>query len=269
MKNKIILITGGSSGIGKAAAAELHKLGAKIVLQARDIEKLKSAANEISPSGKDISYYSTDLSDQQAVEFTAVKIIENEGLPDIIINCAGAGEWLSFKEADTSHFKNTMDSPYIATAITCKVFFDKMQSRKNGHFIIINSAAAYFSFPGATGYIPARWAMLGFSKSLQADLYNTDFKVSMLALGKVDSPYFTNNPKSEDRIPRIASWLIPTMSEKTAGREVVKLARSKKAIVIKPISMSVFVLLNRFMPGLFNWLMRITGYSNMKSNRGN
>jgi len=260
MKNKLILITGGSSGIGKAAAIELHKQGAKIILQARNIEKLKSASLEIDALGNRISYYSTDLTDQDSVESSAKKIIENEGLPDVVINSAGAGEWFSFKEATLSHFKTTIDSPYIATALTCKVFYDKMQERGSGHFIIINSVACYFSFPGATGYIPARWAMLGFSRALQADLFNTNFKVSMIALGKVDSPYFKNNPTSEDRIPKIANWLVPTMSQKSAGDVISKIVKTKKAIVIKPSTMSLLVFFNRFFPRLFRWLMRITGY---------
>lgn len=257
MNNKLILITGGSSGIGKAAAIELHKQGAKIILQARDRGKLKSAAAEIDSSGSRVSYYSTDLSNQESVEASAKQIIENDGLPDVIINSAGSGEWLSFKEADLSHFKTTMDSPYLATALTCKVFYDKMQERGNGHFIIINSAAAYFSFPGATGYTPARWAILGFSQALQADLYNTRFKVSMIALGKVDSPYFKNNPISEDRIPKIANWFTPTMTEEAAGRVIAKTTKTQKAIVIKPPAMSLFVFLNRLFPGALRWLMRI------------
>jgi len=260
MNNKLILITGGSSGIGKAAAIQLHKQGAKIILQALNIEKLKKTALEIDPSGKRVVYYSTDLTNQDSVELAAYKIIKNEGLPDVVINSAGSGEWLSFKEAPLTHFKSTMDSPYLATALTCKVFFDKMQERGNGHFIIINSAAAYFSFPGATGYTPARWAMLGFARSLQADMFNTNFTISMIALGKVDSPYFKNNPISEERIPKIANWLVPTMSEKDAGRVIAKNVRTKKTIVIKPFNMAFFVFLNRLFPGIFRWLMRITGH---------
>ncbi|MEO1518842.1 MAG: SDR family NAD(P)-dependent oxidoreductase [Bacteroidota bacterium] len=262
MNDKLILITGGSSGIGKAAAIQLHRQGATIILQARNLEKLAKAALEIAPSGERVSYYSTDLTDQDAVESSAQEIVEKEGLPDVVINSAGAGEWLSFKEADLSHFADTMGSPYLATALTCKVFFDKMQERGSGHFIIVNSAAAYFSFPGATGYTPARWAMLGFSKSLQADLFDTKFRVSMVALGKVDSPYFQNNPISEERIPKIANWLVPTMSEKAAGAVIAQNVRTKKAVVIKPFVMALFVFLNRLFPGIFRWLMRITAYNN-------
>jgi short-subunit dehydrogenase len=257
MNNKLILITGGSSGIGKATAKALHQQGARIILQARTLDKLKSAAAEIDPSGKNISYYSTDLTDEQAVALAANEIVAKEGIPDVVINSAGAGEWLSFSEASLAHFKETMDSPYIATALTCKVFYDKMQQRGTGHFIIINSVAAYFSFPGATGYTPTRWAMLGLAKSLQADLFKTNFTVSTIVLGKVDSPYFTNNPISEARIPRVATLLNPTLSEEAAGRIIAKNVRTKSAVVIKPTTMAFFVFLNRLFPGVFRWLMRL------------
>lgn len=257
MKNKLVLITGGSSGIGKAAAKELHKQGARLILQARNLEKLQSAAAEISPEGERISYYSTDLTDQEAVATAARQIIANEGLPEVVINSAGAGEWLSLKEAGPGHYKETMDSPYLATAMTIKAFYDQMQERGSGHFIIINSAAAYFSFPGATGYTPGRWAMLGLAKTLQADLFGSGFKVSTIVLGKVDSPYFTNNPVSEERIPKIATLLNPTLSEKEAGRLIASNVKSQKATVIKPSTMAFFVFLNRLFPGIFRWLMRL------------
>ena len=260
MNDKLILITGGSSGIGKAAAMNLYGQGARIIIQARNLEKLKSAALEIDPSGERVSYYSTDLTNQDQVISAAHQMVEKLGVPDVVINSAGAGEWLSLKEASVSHYKDTMDTPYMATALTCKVFYDLMQSRGDGHFIIINSAACYFSFPVATGYTPGRWAMLGFSRSFQADLSDTNFKVSMIAFGKVESPYFENNPRSEERIPKIANWLIPTMSLKTTGEVIARNIMTKKAVVIKPFLMSLFVFLNRLFPGIFRWLMRITGY---------
>ena len=82
MQDKLILITGGSSGIGKAAAIELHKQGARVILQARGPEKLKSAAKEIDATGARVSFYSTDLTDEKAVETSANEIIENDSSDD-------------------------------------------------------------------------------------------------------------------------------------------------------------------------------------------
>jgi NADP-dependent 3-hydroxy acid dehydrogenase YdfG len=257
LANKLILITGGSSGIGKATAIQLAQQGAEIIIQARSIDKLKSAAAEIEAAGGKVHIYSTDLTDGKAVEQAATKIVEEVGLPDIVINSAGAGDWLSMKEATIQHYEETMASPYLATAFTCKAFYDLMQSRGSGHFIIVNSAACFFSFPKATGYGPARWAMMGLARALQADLHGTKFKVSMIALGKVNSPYFTNNPVSEDRIPRIAEILVPSMTEAASGKAIARLVKRPRNLVVRPFLMGVFAMSNRLVPGVFRWLMRV------------
>lgn len=230
----LILITGGSSGIGKASAIQLAQQGHEIIIQARNLEKLKIAAAEIQAVSKSkVHYYSTDLIDPQKVAEAAAQIVAEVGLPEVVINSAGAGEWLSLKEATIEHYGETIASPYLATAYTCKAFYDLMQERGTGHFIIVNSAACYFSFPAATGYTAARYAMLGLGKTLQADLYGSNFKVSMVALGKVQSPYFSNNPKSEERIPKIVGILVPTMTEEKSGKVIARTVRSKRNTVIQ------------------------------------
>ena len=260
LKDKIILITGGSSGIGRASALLLAQEGAILILQARSIDKLKSTAAEIEALGAQVHYYTTDLKSPEAIEKAADQMIEEVGLPEVIINSAGEGEWLSLKEASLAHFKKTIESPYLATAYTCKVFYDRMEVRAQGHFIIINSAASYFSFPGVTGYAAARWALLGFAKALQADLFQSHFKVSLVSFGKVDSPYFTNNPVSENRIPKISDWLVPTLSVEDAAKVILKTVKSPKNTTIRPTMMNVLVKMYPFFPKMFSYLMRKTGH---------
>ena len=260
LNNKLILITGGSSGIGKAAATLLVQQGAKVLLQARTESKLEEAAKAMDPTGKQVAWVSTDLTDLDSVTSSAASIVETHGVPDVIINSAGSGEWLSLAESTAEHYLETIQSPYLATAYTCKVFFDYMQERGTGQFIIVNSVACYVPIPGAIGYATSRSAMQGFANSMQADLHHTKFKVSLITLGKVDSPYFTNNPISEQRIPKAVGWFVSTMTETAAGKEVVKLVHRPKEIVVKPVMMNVLVFLNRFFPGAFKWIMRTTGY---------
>ena len=92
MTQRLILITGGSSGIGKATAAALHAQGNSLLLQARNLDKLQSVAHDIDPIGKRVHYYSTDLTVPVDVEASAKAIVQEHGLPDCIINCAGEGE---------------------------------------------------------------------------------------------------------------------------------------------------------------------------------
>jgi short-subunit dehydrogenase len=262
MTKRLILITGGSSGIGKATAAALYAQGATVLLQARNLDKLQSAAKDIDPTGKRVYYYSTDLTSPRDVKASAEAIVKKHGLPDCIINCAGEGEWLSFSESNIDHYTQTIASPYLAAALTCKVFYDLMKERGSGHFIIVNSAAAYFAFPGATGYIPSRWGLLGFSKALQADLHSTNFTVSSIVFGKVNTPYFSNNPISESRIPKIADWLIPTLTAQQAGQRIAKTVNNPKHEVLATLMFRVMVFLNRLFPRIFQYLLRKTGHKN-------
>ena len=127
MTQRLILITGGSSGIGKATADALYTQGATVLLQARNIDKLYAAAYDIDPTGKHVYYYFTDLTVPRDVEASAKAIVQEHGLPDCVINCAGEGEWLSVLESNPDHYTQTIASPYLATALTCKVFYDLMK----------------------------------------------------------------------------------------------------------------------------------------------
>ncbi|MGB2370524.1 MAG: hypothetical protein ACPH53_04325 [Flavobacteriaceae bacterium] len=84
--------------------------------------------------------------------------------------------------------------------------------------------------------------------------------MSSVVFGKVDTPYFSNNPISESRIPKIADWLIPTLTAQQAGQRIAKTVNHPKSEVLATFMLGVLVVLNRFFPASFRWLLRITGY---------
>ena len=84
--------------------------------------------------------------------------------------------------------------------------------------------------------------------------------MSSVVFGKVDTPYFSNNLTSESRIPKITDWLIPTLTAHQAVQRIAKTVKHPKSEVHAPFMLGVLVVLNRFFPGSFRWLLRITGY---------
>lgn len=260
LKDKIVLITGASSGIGAACAKLMAREEAHVVLQARSADKLEAVAKEIINTGGRASVYPTDLRDKEAVRIQSNKIKNKVGIPDIIVNSAGAGNWLSIFDTSEQDFDDMMASPYFTTIYTIKAFLADMVKRDSGHIITVNSVACYFTFPGALGYQSARWATRAFQEGLAEELRSTKVSVTSIVAGKVDSPYFTNNPVSAERIPKIASTIMKTMTVDDVAKAIIKSTRSPKKTIIIPWQMSLSVAMNRYFPGVFRVLNRMTGY---------
>lgn len=264
LKDKIILITGASSGIGKSFTKLAAKEGAKVILQARSADKLVSLAQEINNIGGKAFTYPTDLSSADAVQEQSERIKEEVGVPDIIINSAGAGNWLSIFETSESEFVEMMAAPYFATVFTIKSFINDMLKKDTAQIITINSAACYFSYPGALGYLSTRWALLGFQEGLYEELRKTNVAVTSIVAGKVDSPYFTNNPGSDERLPKVATSIMNTLSVEDVAKAIRSAINHRRKTVIIPWQMSLSVWMNRFFPGVFKVLSRATGYKGIK-----
>lgn len=265
LKDKIVLITGASSGIGEAFARRISKQGAIVVLQARSEDKLSALANDINTKGGIAHFYPTDLTNSIAVIKQAAKIKSEVGIPDIIVNSAGSGNWLSVFETSDQEFHDMMASPYFATVYTINAFKKDMVKRNNGHIISINSAASYFVFPGALGYLSARWALRAFQDGLHEELRSTNVAVSSIVAAKVDSPYFTNNPISAARLPKIGTSIMKTLTVDEVAKEIERALLHRKKTIIIPWQMSLSVFMNRFFPGVFRVLMRATGYKGIPS----
>ncbi|MFY0685611.1 MAG: SDR family NAD(P)-dependent oxidoreductase [Cyclobacteriaceae bacterium] len=257
---KLILITGASSGIGEATAKKLAILGAKVILQARSIDKLENISSDIKAS-KGIAYtYPCDLTKAEEVKTVSNQIKQEIGVPDILILSAGAGNWTSIFQTEMEEFDKMMSTPYFSTVYIVKAYLNDLVRRNSGHIITINSAASYFSFPGALGYLSTRWALRGFSEGLYEDFKSTNILVSSIVSGKVDSPYFSVNPISENRIPKIATGIMKTLSTSEVADHIIKVVEHPKKTTIIPRMMAISIFFNQWFPRLFKILMRKTGY---------
>ncbi len=260
IKNKTVLVTGASSGMGAAIAKSMSKAGAKeVLLLARRKEALDKVADAIRSDGGTARVYPVDLSDANAVGVVAKQITEEAGTPDIVVNNAGAGQWKFVDETTPEEAVQMMALPYFATFNVTHAFLPAMLKRNSGHIVNISSVASRFVWPGATAYIAARWAVKGFTEALRSDLADTGIGVTLYESAAVKSNYWEHNPGSQERIPGMGK-LIPDLEPEEVGEAVVKGVIKNKKLVVIPFMMKITYLQHRFFPEVVQWLMTKTGY---------
>ncbi len=262
MNNKIVLITGASSGIGAATAKEFARKGAMVVLVARNEKKLRKIVEEIVNSGGNAKYFVADISNFEVVKHLAMSLKKEIGLPDVIINNAGQGIWKFIDETSYEEVSEMMAVPYFAAFYLTKAFLPDMQERGSGHIVNMTSYAGFIAFSGATAYIAARTAMIGFHNALAADLYGTKIKTSLVYFAKVKSDYWKNNPGSEERLPT-SQALIPVITPEKAAKAIVKGVQKGKKRIATPFMIFVMNFLLRYTPRLTKLIINKTGYKRM------
>jgi len=258
-QNSLALISGASSGIGAATAKVLARERARVILLARTQSALESVAAEIRSSGGTAYAYPVDLTDPNSVEQIAASIKAEIGVPDILVNSAGIGRWLYAEETSPQEVIDMMAAPYFCAFFITRAFLPEMLARNSGHIVNINSPAAKLPWPGATAYTGARWALMGFTQALRADLYGTRLKVHSIVAGKVASTYWDHNPGALDRAPKIAR-IIPDLTPEQVADAVSATIRHNRSAVIIPRMLRLFYALHTLAPRLVERLVWSTGW---------
>ncbi|MDH3240168.1 MAG: SDR family NAD(P)-dependent oxidoreductase [Alphaproteobacteria bacterium] len=248
LRGKKFLITGASSGIGAATARQAAAKGAPVILVARSAERLQRVAESIRDSGGAARVYVADLSDFEAVRTTAARIQQDEGVPDIIMNNAGAGPWKFAHETTPEEAARMMAVPYLGAFAVTRAFLPQMIARRSGVIVNVTSVAAFLAWPGAAAYIAARRAMAGFNDALRVELRPHGIAVMLAAFAKVATEYWQNNPGSEKNLPA-GQALIPELTPDDAARFIVAGIEKGKSRVIEPRRLRMILALARLFPG--------------------
>ena len=251
---KTVLITGASSGVGAAAARLFAENGARVILIARNASRLAEIAGEIGPAA---TWISCDASSGAAVQDMAQQVMGDVGVPDIIINSAGLGEWKRIEDTPPEEALQMIGAPYLAAYNVSQVFMKGMLERKSGVMIHVNSPACYMPWPSAVGYTASRFALRGFHEALYQDLAGTGVKTCNVVFGKINSEYFDNNQGVADRMPSIAAT-IRTISVEECARILMRVARRPRRQVVYPFMLKLYYWTNLLAPWLTRWLLRVT-----------
>lgn len=255
-ERRLAVVTGASSGIGAATALALGAEGWRVVGVARGREALEAVAGRVREAGGEAVVEPLDAGDAAAVLAMAERVRSAWGVPEVVVNCAGAGRFLYVEETPPSEAAAMMRAPYLAAFHLTHAFMEAMIRRGSGHFVHVGSAASRLPIPGATGYVAARWALRGFNEALNQDLSGTGVRSSHVVFGKVASPYFDHNAGSGERLPPV-SRLIPDLSPEACAEVILRVLRRPRAEVVEPFLYRVFYGLDRLSPRLTRWVARL------------
>ena len=181
-RDKVIVITGASSGIGSASARLFASYGAKLVLAARSIDKLERLAKEITEEPARILCVKTDVSLEEDCRRLIDETIRKFGRIDILINNAGISMRASFKDVELSVIKRLMDVNFWGT-VYCTKFALPWLLESKGSVVGVISVAGYAGLPGRTGYSTSKFAIRGFLETLRMEHLDDGLHVMVFAPG--------------------------------------------------------------------------------------
>jgi len=196
MQNKVLWITGASSGIGRACSIDAASRGYKLAITARRLEKLESLKHELVAKGisEDSVFISTaDVTSSEQVNKAYLEIVKHFGSIDILLANAGSHTPSTAKKFDVQAYKKLFDVNFFGALNCIEAVLDKMLSDKSGHIVAVSSVAGYSALPTAACYGASKSALTYFLDSLRFDLRPKGIDVTVISPGFVRSELTDKN----------------------------------------------------------------------------
>jgi len=232
-KNKNVLISGGSSGIGLALAKQLFSLGSSVTIIARRKDILNEAKTEIEKerigSSQTIKSISADVSKYSELRSSLEK---ERPAVDILINSAGIAYPGKFTELEPEVFYNVMNVNYFGTINLTKLIVPEMIGKRSGYIVNISSGAALIGIYGYTAYAPSKYAVHGFSRCLRAELKSKGIDVSVVLPPDTDTPQLAFEQTLLPDITRQINETASVMDPEKVAYEIIKGMKRKKFTII-------------------------------------
>ena len=191
IKDKIIWITGASSGIGEALALAFNALGNKVILSARRIEKLEQVAQKC-PFPEKVRILELDLNESARMQDRVMEALGLFGPIDLLINNAGISQRSLIADTDMTVYKKLMDVNYLGTIALSKALLPHFIQHKKGHYVTVTSLMGKFGSPLRSGYCAAKHALHGFFDVMRMEHEKDGVKVTMICPGFVQTEIARN-----------------------------------------------------------------------------
>jgi NADP-dependent 3-hydroxy acid dehydrogenase YdfG len=243
-KDKVMIVTGATSGIGRELALLFARFQARVVLAARRSEKLAELEKQIRSSGGRAISIKTDMSDSTDVRRLVKATLAEWNRIDIFISNAGQYIQSPIDTSEQIDFKRSFDINFYGSYYAVKEALPHMIAQNSGHFVFINSLDAKKGIVGDAPYVTAKFALDGFADVLRQEVKSSGIRVTTVYPGRVDTPM-------------IQDLKVPWVSAKISAAEVAKAVShgimKRKPIIIVPRLFFPLGALNSTSPRLLDW----------------
>jgi NADP-dependent 3-hydroxy acid dehydrogenase YdfG len=197
LKNKIILVTGGAQGLGKAITETLSRKGATVLIGDIQDQKSKELVKSLNSNHCHTYCYHLDVSNEENIHQSFEDIRKTFGRLDVLINNAGIDVTKPVDEISIEEWSKVIDINLKGAFLTSKKALELMYKQKNGHIINISSTASKRTWPNASAYHASKWGLVGFSHALFTEARKNNVKVSVVISGGMKTPFIL------DRFPDV------------------------------------------------------------------
>lgn len=251
--NKIIWITGASSGIGEALAVELSKLGSKLILSARNMAELERVKKDCYKS-QSIELIKLDMELPDSIPAIALRVIQQSGPIDFLFNVAGVAARETALKTELHIDQKIMNINYFGPITLTKAVLPSMIERKNGHIITVTSVAGKYGLPMLSAYAASKHALHGFFDSILSEICNKNIHITLIVPGAVNTPITRHalTGKGENFGKMLQVQKDGISAECCAQRILKAVVNCRQEKIIGGIEENATLFVKRFFPGYFS-----------------
>jgi NAD(P)-dependent dehydrogenase (short-subunit alcohol dehydrogenase family) len=262
--SKIVVITGGTAGVGRAAVREFARAGYDVAILARGAAGLEGAADDVRRAGGKALAVRCDVADAAAVDDAAQRVESELGEIDVWVNVAFCGSLAYFWDTSVEEYQRMTEVTYFGQVNGTRAALARMRPRDRGVIVNVGSAMAYRSIPLQSAYCGAKHAVKGFSESVMTELGATGSKVKlcMVQLPGLNTPQFTWNL---NKMPKHPQPVPPIFQPELPARAIRFVAEHPRRNVWVGLSTAYTILGERIAPKLVDLYLAKTGVQSQQT----
>lgn len=252
---RTIWITGAGSGIGKALTKVYAENGNTLILSGRSTDKLEALRTELNHTDCTIHTLALDVSNEDAIQETVNKVLQDIGPVDVLINNAGVSQRSLVKDTANDVGRKLMETNFFGTIHLTKALLPSMLSRNSGSIVVMSSAAGKFGFPMRSYYGASKHALHGFFDALSLELHDTGINVLLVCPGRINTDISINALTGDgSSYNKNDHRLKGGVSADKLAKVVKKAERKKKKEIYFGGQEVLLIYIKRFIPALYRYI---------------